>query len=169
MITSCIHRIIEKLIVAQLVEKFSAIGIIINKVQCNSNKGKWNKSSFYFLSIVVVMTIGFSTHRRRYILINIEAYRVVRSWGSHTVLKIGTQMALRLSALHTGHTLLPGNIICLLLVFISVRCWVNSKAIAQLEGLAKLKQIIHLIGVWTCDLPACSLVLQPLWYRMPLK
>jgi hypothetical protein len=35
------------------------------------------------------------------------------------------------------------------------------------EGLSKLKKFIHLIGFRTCDLPACSIVLEPLRYRVP--
>jgi hypothetical protein len=43
---------------------------------------------------------------------------VVRCSGSHIVYTIGSQMAVRLSALRTGHVLLPRNIIWLLLVLI---------------------------------------------------
>jgi hypothetical protein len=51
----------------------------------------------------------------------VEAYRVLRCLGSHIVQTIGSQMAVRLSALRTGHALLQRNIIFLLLVLISVR------------------------------------------------
>jgi hypothetical protein len=37
----------------------------------------------------------------------------------------------------------------------------------QLEGLGTLKKFIDLIGSRTCDLPACSVVPQPLHYGMP--
>jgi hypothetical protein len=38
----------------------------------------------------------------------------------------------------------------------------------RLEGLGNLKKIIYLIGSRTSDLPACSIVPQPLLYRVPL-
>jgi hypothetical protein len=37
----------------------------------------------------------------------------------------------------------------------------------QLGGLGKLKKFIYLVDSLTCDLPACSIVLQPLPYLMP--
>jgi hypothetical protein len=46
----------------------------------------------------------------------------------HIVQTIGSQMVATLSALHTSCTLLPRNIIFLLLVLISVRDWVNPGA-----------------------------------------
>jgi hypothetical protein len=36
------------------------------------------------------------------------------------------------------------------------------------EGLGKLKKLIHRIGSRTRDLPACSVMPQPLYYRVPL-
>jgi hypothetical protein len=50
-------------------------------------------------------------------------------------------MAVRLSALRTGHTLLPRNIIILmLLVLISVIGRINPWTMMRLEGLGKLKR-----------------------------
>jgi hypothetical protein len=36
----------------------------------------------------------------------------------------------------------------------------------QLEGSGKIKKFSHLTGSWTHNLPACSLVSQPLSYRI---
>jgi hypothetical protein len=44
-------------------------------------------------------------------------------------------MAVRLSAISSGRYLTPGRF----LVLISVRCWVDPRAIMRLEGLGKLK------------------------------
>jgi hypothetical protein len=41
------------------------------------------------------------------------------------------------------------------------------RALVRSEGLGKLKTFIHLIGSRTLDLPACSVMLQPLRYRVP--
>jgi hypothetical protein len=65
-------------------------------------------------------------------------------------------MAARLSALHAGRFLPPGKF----LVFISVRDWVDPRAIVRLEGLGKLKKYTS-TGTQTGDLPACSIVPQP--------
>jgi hypothetical protein len=37
----------------------------------------------------------------------------------------------------------------------------------RLEGLSKLKRFIHLIEPWSRDLSACSILSQPLRYRVP--
>jgi hypothetical protein len=66
-------------------------------------------------------------------------------------------MAVRLSALRAGGPLPPE--ICL--VLISIKGWVNPRAIVRLEGLDKLKKKIHLIGTQSRDLPACSIVPEP--------
>jgi hypothetical protein len=83
----------------------------------------------------------------------VEVRRFVRCWGSHFFWKIGSQKAVGLSASRPGRPLPPGKF----LVLISVRCWVDPKAIVWLERLGKLK-IIHLIGIQSRDLPACSIV-----------
>jgi hypothetical protein len=66
-------------------------------------------------------------------------------------------MAARLSALRTGCTLPPG-------FFIFKDSWYSfllkaesTPGPVQLEGLGQFKKI-HLIGTWTHDLPACSIV-----------
>jgi hypothetical protein len=60
----------------------------------------------------------------------VEAHRVVRHQGSHNFYIIGSQMAVRLSALSAGHPLPPRRF----LVLISVRGLVDPRAIVRLEG-----------------------------------
>jgi hypothetical protein len=62
----------------------------------------------------------------------------VRRRGSHIFLKIGSQLAVRLSALRAGSPLPPGRF----LVLISVRSLVDSMAIVRLEGLGQMKNPI---------------------------
>jgi hypothetical protein len=63
----------------------------------------------------------------------------MRLRGSHIFYTIGSQMAVRMSALHTGRFYPPGRF----LVLISVRGWVEPRAIMRLEGLDKLKNPPH--------------------------
>jgi hypothetical protein len=59
----------------------------------------------------------------------------VRRRGSHILLTVGSQMAMRLSALRAGRPLPSGRFIML----ISVRDSVDPGAMVQLEGLEQLK------------------------------
>jgi hypothetical protein len=51
----------------------------------------------------------------------VEAYSVVRCYGSNIVLTFGSQMAARLSTLRTSRTVILRNIIFLLMVLITLR------------------------------------------------
>jgi hypothetical protein len=75
---------------------------------------------------------------------------------------IGSQMAVRVSALCAGLPLPPGRF----LILISVRGWVDPRIIVRLEGLRKLKKSNDLIGNQTRDLPTCSIVPQPTRWEM---
>jgi hypothetical protein len=66
------------------------------------------------------------------------------------LLTIGLQMAVRLSVLRAGRCLPQGRF----LVLISVRGWVDSRAIVRLEGLGKLKN------------PVTSSQTEPLTFRL---
>jgi hypothetical protein len=52
-------------------------------------------------------------------------------------------MAVRLSALRAGRPLPPGRF----LVLISVRCWIDPRAIVRLEGLGQLKNLMTSSGI----------------------
>jgi hypothetical protein len=66
---------------------------------------------------------------------------------------VGSQMAVRLSALRTGHPLPPGRS----LVLISVRGWADPRAIVPLEGLDQLKN------------PMASSRIEPPTFRLVLE
>jgi hypothetical protein len=72
----------------------------------------------------------------------VEVDRVVRRRGSNIFYAIGSQMAGRLSALCAGRPLPPGRF----LVLISVRGWVDPRAIVRLEGLGQFKNPITSSG-----------------------
>jgi hypothetical protein len=62
-------------------------------------------------------------------------------------------------------TLYPQVSFLRFLLLISVRGWVDPRAIVRSEGLRKFEKI-HLIGRWSRDLPVCGIVPQPLRYRV---
>jgi hypothetical protein len=63
-------------------------------------------------------------------------------------------MEMRLSDLRSTVLCTPGRF----LVLISVKGWVDLRAIVRLKGLDKLKKSNELIGNRTRDIPACSIV-----------
>jgi hypothetical protein len=87
----------------------------------------------------------------------VKTHRVVRRWGSHI---FSRQTAHRwrcgCQPYPPAALYFPGRF----LVLISVRGWVDPRAIVRLEGWSKLKKI-HLIGTLTHYLPFCSIVPQP--------
>jgi hypothetical protein len=58
-------------------------------------------------------------------------------------LTVGSQMVVRLSALHTGRPLPPGRF----LLLISVRGLVDPRAMVRLEGLGQLKNSLTSLGI----------------------
>jgi hypothetical protein len=62
---------------------------------------------------------------------------------SHFVQTIGSQMAVNLSALRAGRHLTPGRF----LVLISLRGWVDPRAVVRLEELGKLKNPMTTTGI----------------------
>jgi hypothetical protein len=70
---------------------------------------------------------------------------------------IGSQMALRLSALRVGRLLRPGRF--LVLIYLSGS--VDPRIIVRLEGLDQLKNSNDLIGNLNRELPAYSILPQP--------
>jgi hypothetical protein len=95
-----------------------------------------------------------------------KAHRVVRRRGSHIFKTICSQMAVRLSAPSAGRPLPPRRF----LVPIYVRGCVDPRVIMRLEGLAQTEKSNDLIWNGTRDLPACSIVPQPITIpRAPKK
>jgi hypothetical protein len=96
----------------------------------------------------------------QWVKVKLSLYRPWRPLGlleveAPTFSDISSWMAARLSALCACRFLPPGRF----LLLISVRGWVNPRAIVQLEGLGTLKKSTS-SGTQTGDLPACSIVPQ---------
>jgi hypothetical protein len=72
-----------------------------------------------------------------------EVHRAVRYQGSHIFYTVGSQMPVRLSALSVGRPLLPGRS----LILISVRGYVDPRAIVRLEGLGQFKIAVTSSGI----------------------
>jgi hypothetical protein len=79
----------------------------------------------------------------------VEAHRFVRPWGSHIFYTIGSQMAVRLSALRTGR---HANF-CQRLS--------RSQGYSAAGKIRSTEESNDLIGNRTSDLPACSIMPQP--------
>jgi hypothetical protein len=92
-----------------------------------------------------------------------EAHTVVRRRGAHIFWTIGSQMAVRLSALHAGCPLPPQEDYW----YSFVRGWVNSRAIVWLEGLGQLKNPITSLGTEPVTLQLVAQCLNQLCYRLP--
>jgi hypothetical protein len=98
----------------------------------------WNSTllwDFRVLTTVKKMTDFWDVTLKLSLWRTMKAHRVVRRRGSHIFYTIGTQMAVRLSALRACRPLPPGRF----LVLISVRRWIDPRAIVRLEGLGQLK------------------------------
>jgi hypothetical protein len=85
-----------------------------------------------------------------------EAFRFARGWGSHIFRHSPHRCRQDCQPYAPAALYPPGRF----LVLISVRGWVDPRAIVRLEGLGKLKMSTS-SGTRTGDLPACSTVPQP--------
>jgi hypothetical protein len=91
----------------------------------------------------------------------VEAYRVVRRRGSQIFYTIGSQMAVRLSALRASRSLAPERF----LILIYVRGWVDLRAILRLEGLGQLKNPTTSSGIK----PTTFQKQKPWWQHINIK
>jgi hypothetical protein len=86
-----------------------------------------------------------------------KAHRAVRRRGSHIFYTIGSQMVVRLSALHADHPLaprkIPGTHFC------QRPSWPQGHSVAG--RVRSIEKSNDLIGIQTHNLPACSTVPQP--------
>jgi hypothetical protein len=93
----------------------------------------------------------------------VEDHRVVRCQCSHIFWTVGSQTALKLSALRAGRPLHPRRFF----VLISVRVWVDNRARVRLKGLGQLKNPKTSSWIEPLTFPACSIVPQATTKPMP--
>ena len=116
-------------------------------------------SFLYLLQKCVIWHIHFSVNDESVFIVKVKQSHY-RPWGFQEVVAPRFQdnrhMKVVRSALRTGR-LYPEETF---LVLISVRSWVNPRAIVRPEGLCQWKKSNGTIGNRTRDLPACSAVPQ---------
>jgi hypothetical protein len=95
----------------------------------------------------------------------VQTRRVAGCRGSHILSTIGSQMAVRFSALRTGHPLPAERF----LVLISVRGWVDPGAILRLEELGQLKNPMASLGIEPATFQLVAHCLNQLPYRVPTE
>jgi hypothetical protein len=91
-----------------------------------------------------------------------QALRVPGGWGSNILRQPAHEAGTVVSPMHRPPV--PQEIF---LVLISVRGWVDPRAIVRLQGLS-IKKSSDTVENQTRDLPVCSAVPQPLCHRVPL-
>jgi hypothetical protein len=89
-------------------------------------------------------------------MVKLSLYRRLREVEAPTFSDIRLTDGGKVVSLASRRFLLPGRF----LVLISVRGWVDSRAIVRLEGLGKLKKFTSYV-TRTGDLPACTIVPEP--------
>jgi hypothetical protein len=92
-----------------------------------------------------------------------EAHIVVRRRGSYIFYTIGSQMAVRLSALRTGRPLLTGKIPGTHLCY----SWVDPRTIVRMEGLGQFRSPMTSSGFDPATFQLVAQCLNQLRYRVP--
>jgi hypothetical protein len=93
-----------------------------------------------------------------------QALRVPGGWGSQILRQSAHEVGKVVSTTHR-----PPLSQEMFLVLISVRGWVDPRAIVQPKGLCQWKKSTDTIGNRTGDLPVCRAVPQPLRHRVPQR